>query len=55
MKITKKTLHKTMFVYGKERLSRFMFVKIRITSYTRENLMEGNSNLLQVKKFWDPD
>jgi len=53
MKNYKKTLHTTMFVYGKERLSRFMFVKIRITSYTRE--MEGNSNLLQVKKFWDPD
>lgn len=38
-----------MFVYGKERLSRFMFVKIGITSYIRE--MEGNSNLLQVKNF----
>ena len=37
MKNDKKTLHTTMFVYGKERLGRFWFVKIGITSYTREN------------------
>lgn len=26
-----------MFVYGKERLGRFLFVKIRITTDAREN------------------
>lgn len=36
-KLQKKTLHTTMFVYGKERLGRFMFVKNGITSFTREN------------------